>query len=166
MASDLSNERMLELRIIFDKFDFLKNGTISTSNLKSIFQQMGQAPTKDELNKLITKFDEYNKGFITFSVFLKIIINYYKEKPIEEELKISFDNFKDSQSDFITLTKIKNTLLNSGYEIDENELDQMLMEVDIDEKGALNKDEFIKLITKDIDPYIEFSIDSKNTFKK
>ena len=55
MASDLSNERMLEYRIIFDKFDFSKNGTISTYNLESVFQQMGQSPTKEELNKLITK---------------------------------------------------------------------------------------------------------------
>ena len=166
MVDDISDDRLLEYRILFDNFDLSKNGTIPSKSLETILQQLGQSPNKKEINDLIAKYDEGNLGYLSFNSFLRIIVSYFKEKPLEEELKISFDNYKDSQSDYISLSKIKHTLLNSGYDVNEDEINQMLKECDSEEKGALDREEFIKLIMKDITPYVEVQKNPKKSISQ
>ena len=144
MVDDISDDRLLEYRILFDNFDLSKNGTIPSKSLETILQQLGQSPNKKEINDLIAKYDEGNLGYLSFNSFLRIIVSYFKEKPLEEELKISFDNYKDSQSDYISLSKIKHTLLNSGYDVNEDEINQMVQIAILHDIGACKSEEKFK----------------------
>jgi Ca2+-binding EF-hand superfamily protein len=68
----ISEELISKIRRIFAILDKDKSGTIDSEELGSMFQQLGQPKTEEELKELISVVDEKNTGQIDFDALVKL----------------------------------------------------------------------------------------------
>jgi calmodulin len=62
-----------DFRTIFNIFDKDGGGSIEESEIRQVFQSLGQDPTEDEVKTMINSVDENNDGTVDFEEFLLLM---------------------------------------------------------------------------------------------
>ena len=78
-----------KIRKIFKMFDQDNDDLISIDEMRTIFRQMGQDPTEDELIDMLVEVDEDQNGTIELKEFKKMI-----DKMIEDSDDLVIEAFK------------------------------------------------------------------------
>merc|ERR1712242_312531 len=73
MADQLTDEQTAEFREAFALFDKDGDGTISTKELGTVMNSLGQKPTPQELENMIKEVDIDGNGEIDFDEFLAMM---------------------------------------------------------------------------------------------
>ena len=68
----LTTEEMKSARNAFTQFDADSSGTIDQWELQSVLQSMGQSPTQEEPQNMISEVDDNDSGTIDFTEFLQV----------------------------------------------------------------------------------------------
>merc|ERR1711934_122549 len=101
---------------------------------------LGQNPTEDELQDMISEVDPDDNRTIDFSQFLTLMAR--KESEIKEAFKV-FD--KDGNG-FIPADEIRHIITNFGPRLTYEEVDVIIREADIDGDSQINYDEFVNMM--------------------
>merc|ERR1712088_1267862 len=87
MADHLTEEQTAECREAFALFDKDGDGTISTKELGTVMNSLGQKPTSAELEAMIKEIDTDGNGEIDFDEFLAMMAKKLQESDLEEDIR-------------------------------------------------------------------------------
>ena len=89
----LTDEQIAEFREAFLVFDKDGDGTITTKELGTVMRNLGQNPSKDELEEMVNSVDDDGTGSIEFPEFLLLMSRKMKDTGVEDEIKEAFKLF-------------------------------------------------------------------------
>merc|ERR1711964_953611 len=124
----LTDEQLDEIREAFSLFDSDASGAIDVRELKAAMRALGFEIKNEELKKMVSDIDNDGNGTIEFQEFLGMMTGKMGEKDSREDIEKVFKMFK--------------------MFIDDEELQDMINQADRDGDGAINMDEFYRIMKK------------------
>lgn len=141
--AELSEERVAELRDVFDLFASTK-GVVNRKELKHILRSLGVEVRKETLARV-----QIGKtGPIDFDEFRSLMAQIINEKNIQEEIMKAFSLFDVDSTGKITFENLKRVSEQLGEIISDEELQSMIREADTDQDGAVSATEFVRIMKK------------------
>ena len=148
-------------------FDADNSGTITTEELTQALKQLGhQNASRAQLLKMVQRADKDNSGTIDFPEFLEMIgdqladlsqINSARSSALSSRLprdelieasKALFEEFDADGSGAISVDELTEIFKKLGSQKSESEIRQLVLEVDQDQSGEIEFDEFLVLIER------------------
>lgn len=131
-------------------FDKDGDGTITLAELASVMRALGQHPTQDELQMMMSSVDVDQNGVIDFDEFVGLMRNhFYSEEnapSAEAELLEAFRIFDRNGDGFITEEELRQALLNLGERLTGEQLRDMIAAADTDGNGLIDYNEFVAMM--------------------
>ena len=142
----ISEDKINEFKEAFNLFDRDKDGFITTRELGEIMKNLGQTPTEAELQDMINEVDIDGNGIIDFKEFLGIMVRKLRDSDTEEELIEAFKIFDKDGNGLISSDELLHVMITLGENTNMEEIEDLIKEVDLDEDGMINYEEFVRLI--------------------
>ena len=146
MAEKLNEEKIEELRKVFNSMDANGDGEISGAELSYALRQAGITMNSEELNDLVADLDVDGDGKVDFSEFVNLASKGFKDVDSEEELKEVFMVFDKENKGVISPGQIKYVMRCLQEQFTDEEIDELIMEGDRDGDGMLSFEEFLGLM--------------------
>ena len=153
MIHHLTDQEDVKLiRKAFESFDSNNDGRLSHQEIiDGYVSVIQQGKVEKDIKKVIKKIDQDRSGFIEYEEFVRATINK-KSFISEEKIRISFDLFKDSKSNAITVSEIKVILGLASKQFSDkvwNEIvKQIFSQIDENNDNLINYDEFKNMMIK------------------
>merc|ERR1712241_29634 len=147
MADHLTDEQTAEFREAFALFDKDGDGTISTKELGTVMNSLGQKPTPQELENMIKEVDIDGNGEIDFDEFLAMMAKKLKETDLEEDIREAFRVFDNKSSGTISTQELRHIMSNLGEKLKDHEIDEMILHADINGDGVINYNDWVSMMT-------------------
>ena len=158
VTSSLSEEDILQLKEVFDTFDYNGNGILSPNDLRNALMSYGYNANKETVYDIIAEFDEDESGGLSFKEFLRMITgslannnsninNTYKKINKKNEIERVFRKFDNKNKGFIDLDCLRRMVGEFGEEVDEGELKEIIKKVDSNQDGKISFEDFYKVMT-------------------
>lgn len=126
----------------FRLFDKNNDGSISAKELGEVINALGCKTDTDFLENLIKDNDFDGSGQIEFNEFIRMMSKANKEQDLREAFKV-FDKNGDGK---ISKMELKTVLESLGQHLTDRELDDMMNEADTNHDGAVDFEEFKKMM--------------------
>ena len=146
MVDQLTEEEIGEFKEAFTLFDKDGDGTITTKELGTIMRSLGQNPTEDELQDMISEVDGDGNGIIDFTEFLIMMDRKMTDKDSEEEIRNAFKAFDKEGKGYISASGLRNVMMNLGEQLTDEVIDEMIRQADVDGDGTINYEEFFTMM--------------------
>jgi calmodulin len=143
----LSEEKIAEFRCAFELFDKDRDGTITTTELGTVIEKLGQKPSDTDLKEMIKEVDLDGNGSIDFNEFLVLMASKMRDNDSEEEMLEAFKVFDKDQNGYVGKNDFKAIMETLGEPLTPEELDEIMKDWDEDGDGQLNYDEFKNMMT-------------------
>ena len=95
---------------------------------------------------LSPQVDADGNGTIDFPEFLSLMARKMKDTDTEEELIEAFKVFDRDGNGFISAAELRHVMTNLGEKLTDEEVDEMIREADVDGDGAINYQEFVRMM--------------------
>ena len=139
-TASISTEQIQELRDHFHVFDLNGSGWIEEDDLKRALELLGKPKDDYEVRKLLQSIDLEGDGRISFDEYTEwnrqLFIDDMKQK--FEEIDLDHNGALDKNE----LREFANHWADY-HGVTEEELDQLMYEMDINQEGTINLEEFI-----------------------
>lgn len=145
---ELTVEQKKDVQDAFNLFDPEDTGFIEARELKVALRALGFEPRKEEIKKMITEIDRDNTGKIAFEEFLKLMTDKISDKDANKEILKAFQLFDDDNTGKISFLNLKRVAMELGENLTDEELQEMINEADRDGDGAVNQEEFLRIMKK------------------
>ena len=142
-------EKTTILREAFELIDKNADGEITLDELEKLYENLGDKLNKAEIQDMINEVDLEGNGSITFEGFKGLMDRKFRDEDIEEELIETFKKFDQDNNGLIGPEDVFNLLQSFGQDITINEAEEMVKNVDLDQDGFVNYQEFVKMIFSD-----------------
>jgi centrin-1 len=144
----LSDEQMDELREAFGLFDSDNKGALDARELKAAIRALGFDVKKDQVRKMMVDIGRDPSHLISQEDFFDIMKEKMHEKGSREEVMKIFQLFDEDHLGKITLKNLKKIAIEIGDTASDEDLRDMLAEADRDGDGALNFEEFYRVMKR------------------
>ena len=144
----LTDDHLLELREAFTLFDSEHKGALDARELKAAIRAMGYEIKKDQVRKMISEVGKDPSQLVTFEDFAEMMRDKMHDKGSKEEIMKIFQLFDDEQVGKISVRNLKRIAMEIGEPVTDDELREMIDEADRDGDGALNFDEFYRVMKR------------------
>ncbi|XP_061369661.1 calcium-dependent protein kinase 2-like isoform X1 [Gastrolobium bilobum] len=151
IAENMSAEEIQGLKAMFTNMDTDKSGTITYEELKAGLQRLGSKLTEAEVKQLMEAADVDGNGSIDYIEFITATMHRHKLEK-DDQLFKAFQYFDKDNSGFITRDELETAMKEYGMgdeaTIKEiiSEVDTIISEVDTDNDGRINYDEFCAMM--------------------
>lgn len=144
IAENLSEEEIIGLKEMFKSIDTDNSGTITYEELKDGLRKLGTKLSESEVKHLIEGADVDGDGSIDYIEFITATMHLNRVER-EDHLYKAFEYFDKDKSGFITRDELVHALkhYNMG---DEKTIKEIIDEVDTDNDGRINYDEFAAMM--------------------
>lgn len=142
----ISEEKLIDCKIIFDLFDKDKDGVITTNELEDTIRAVGLNPIQSELNQIKSEIDKNNDKNIPFNKFLEIYLEFQQSALTESALRDCFKIFEKNPkkpTGKINKEEFKNAMLTLGDKLEETIFDD-IMKFAVEENGEIDYEIFIQ----------------------
>lgn len=146
IAENLSEEEIKGLKQMFNNMDTDRSGTITYEELKTGLSKLGSKLSEDEIKALMDAADVDNNGTIDYVEFITATMHRHRLDK-EDNLSKAFKFFDKDDSGYITRDELKQAMTEYGMG-DEATIDEVIQDVDTDNDGRINYDEFVAMMTK------------------
>eukprot|EP00932_Pfiesteria_piscicida_P014049 SRR837773.25740.p1 GENE.SRR837773.25740~~SRR837773.25740.p1 ORF type:complete len:208 (-),score=86.53 SRR837773.25740:31-600(-) len=126
--------------------DILRDGIISTREVRRALERLGEAPSDKEFLKVMNAVDPHATGKHSFQQFVKIMANFDRSMLTEEELTNAFKIFDKDQSGSIDAIEMQDLMKKLGYDVTPLEAHQIINEADDDGSGEVSYSEFVNKV--------------------
>ncbi|KAL9236927.1 hypothetical protein vseg_011539 [Gypsophila vaccaria] len=144
IAQNMSEEEIKGIKAMFTNMDTDNSGSITYEELKTGLAQLGSKLTEAEVKQLMEAADVDGDGTIDYTEFITATMNRHRLET-EENLLKAFRYFDKDNSGYITTDELETAMKEYGI-ADENSIKEILSEVDTDNDGQINYDEFCAMM--------------------
>ncbi|KAK9202854.1 hypothetical protein WN943_013106 [Citrus x changshan-huyou] len=146
IAENLSEEEIMGLKEMFKSMDTDNSGTITFEELKAGLPKLGTRLSESEVRQLMEAADVDGNGTIDYIEFITATMHMNRVER-EEHLYKAFEYFDKDNSGYITMEELEHALkkYNMG---DAKTIKEIIAEVDIDNDGRINYEEFAAMMRK------------------
>ncbi|GBG28233.1 Calmodulin-related protein [Hondaea fermentalgiana] len=134
----LTEEQQEQFKKVFDRFDKDNGGTIDAEELEAAMHELGQNPTKVELQEMIEAVDADKSGTIDFAEFLNMMRTKIQDRDTAEDLVDALRLFDPRQQGSVSVSVLKHALLNLGEKMTEEEVDFVFERLPLNEDGKFD----------------------------
>ncbi|KAL4333434.1 hypothetical protein GQ457_07G043110 [Hibiscus cannabinus] len=145
IAGCLSEEEIMGLKEMFKGMDTDNSGTITLEELKQGLSKQGTKLTEYEVQQLMEAADADGSGTIDYDEFITATV-HMNRMDREDHLYHAFQHFDKDNSGYITTEELEQALREHG--MTDGNLKEILSEVDADNDGRINYDEFVAMMRK------------------
>ncbi|KAG0520844.1 hypothetical protein BDA96_08G109100 [Sorghum bicolor] len=145
IAENLSEEEIAGLKEMFKMMDTDNSGQINFEELKSGLQRVGANMKEPEIYQLMQAADIDNSGTIDYGEFIAATLHLNKVER-EDHLFAAFQYFDKDGSGYITADELQQACDEFG--IEDVRLEDMIGEVDQDNDGRIDYNEFVEMMQK------------------
>ncbi|KAL3653316.1 Calcium-dependent protein kinase 17 [Castilleja foliolosa] len=146
IAGCLSEEDIMGLNEMFKGMDTDNSGTITLEELKQGLSKQGTKLSEYEVMQLMEAADADGNGTIDYEEFITATM-HMSRMDREEHLYTAFQYFDKDNSGYITIEELEQALREFGME-DGKDIKEIINEVDGDNDGRINYDEFAAMMKK------------------
>ncbi|KAG5238544.1 calcium-dependent protein [Salix suchowensis] len=146
IAGCLSEEEIMGLKEMFRGIDTDNSGTITLEELKQGLAKQGTKLSEYEVKQLMEAADADGNGSIDYDEFITATM-HLNRMDREEHLYTAFQHFDKDNSGYITTEELEQALLDFGMH-DGRDIREIISEVDADNDGRINYDEFVAMMRK------------------
>ncbi|OMO68647.1 hypothetical protein COLO4_29514 [Corchorus olitorius] len=145
IAQRLSEEEIAGLKEMFKMIDTDGSGQITYDELKIGLKRFGANLDESEFHALMKSADVDNSGTIDYEEFIAATLHLNKAEK-EDHLFAAFSYFDKDGSGYITQDELQKACQEFG--IEEIRLDEIIREVDQDNDGKIDYNEFVAMMQK------------------
>uniref|UniRef100_A0A0C9QMZ9 non-specific serine/threonine protein kinase n=1 Tax=Wollemia nobilis TaxID=56998 RepID=A0A0C9QMZ9_9CONI len=145
IAERMSEDEIAGLKEMFNMLDVDNSGTITFEELKEGLKRVGSNLMESEIRQLMDAADVDHNGTIEYGEFIAATLNLNKTDR-EDHLLAAFSYFDKDSSGYITLDEIEQACQEFG--LDNVRLEEMIQEVDQDNDGRIDYNEFVAMMHK------------------
>ncbi|KAL6503021.1 Calcium-dependent protein kinase 17 [Orobanche hederae] len=146
IAGCLSEEEIIGLKEMFKGMDTDNSGTITLEELKQGLAEQGTKLSETEVKQLMEAADADGNGTIDYEEFITATMHMNRMDK-EEHLYTAFQYFDKDNSGYITIEELEQALREFGMG-DDKDIKEIISEVDADNDGRINYDEFAAMMKK------------------
>ncbi|KAK3205493.1 hypothetical protein Dsin_019539 [Dipteronia sinensis] len=146
IAGCLSEEEIMGLKEMFKGMDTDNSGTITVEELKDGLAKQGTKLSEYEVKQLMEAADADGNGTIDYDEFITATMHLNRMDK-EEHLYTAFQHFDKDNSGYITNEELEQALRDYGMH-DGMDIKEILLEVDSDNDGKINYEEFVAMMKK------------------
>ncbi|TQD90961.1 hypothetical protein C1H46_023482 [Malus baccata] len=150
IAENLSEEEIHGLKAMFTNLDTDNSGTITYDELKSGLARLGSKLTEAEVKQLMEAADVDGSGSIDYIEFITATMHRHRLER-DEHLYKAFQYFDKDNSGFITRDELESAMKEYGMG-DEATIREIISEVDTDNDGRINYEEFSTMMKSGMQP--------------
>ncbi len=147
----LTEKDIEQLKEVFDTYDLDKNGLLAPNELRTALINAGFKCTKETIYDIIAEVDENEKGGLSFSEFLKLMVrgppSNYETK---EEIAKIFKKFDKKLKGYITIADLRDVAKELHEDVDEDILQEIVSRTDSNKDGKISFEDFYNVMTKKI----------------
>ncbi|XP_057518916.1 calcium-dependent protein kinase 1-like [Amaranthus tricolor] len=146
IAENLSEEKIIGLKEMFKSMDTDNSGTITYEELKTGLPKLGTRLSEKEVKQLMEAADVDGNGTIDYMEFITATMHMNRMEE-EDHIYKAFEYFDVDKSGYITMEELAQALkkYNMG---DAKTIREIIAEVDTDNDGKINYDEFVAMMKK------------------
>ncbi|KAJ7967687.1 Calcium-dependent protein kinase [Quillaja saponaria] len=144
IAENLSEEEIKGLKAMFTNVDTDNSGTITYEELKIGLTRIGSRLSEAEVKQLMEAADVDGNGTIDYIEFISATMHRHRLEK-DEHLYKAFQYFDKDNSGYITRDELQTALRQYGMG-DEATIRDIISEVDSDNDGRINYEEFCKMM--------------------
>jgi len=111
-------------------------------------QALGFEPTQSEITKMVADIDVDGNATIEFEEFVEMMEGKMNDKDMVDEMKKAFRLYDADSTGKIRFKDLKRVAQELGEAMTDPEIQEIIDEADRDGDGALNEDEFIRVMKK------------------
>lgn len=145
IAESLSEEEIAGLKQLFKMIDADNSGQITFEELKAGLNRVGANLKESEIYDLMQAADVDNNGTIDYGEFIAATLHMNKIER-EDHLYAAFSYFDKDGSGYITQDELQQACEEFG--IEDIRLEEMIREVDQDNDGRIDYNEFVAMMQK------------------
>ncbi|KAF3788631.1 Calcium-dependent protein kinase 1 [Nymphaea thermarum] len=145
IADSLSEDEIAGLKEMFRMIDTDNSGSITFEELKAGLKRVGANLTENEIHALMEAADVDNNGTIDYGEFIAATLHLNKAQR-EDHLFAAFSYFDKDGSGYITQDELQQACEEFG--IEDVRLEEMIYEVDQDNDGRIDYNEFVAMMQK------------------
>ncbi|KAK8615284.1 hypothetical protein V6N13_069061 [Hibiscus sabdariffa] len=146
IAGCLSEEEIQGLKEMFKGMDTDNSGTITLEELQQGLAKQGTKLNEFEVKQLMEAADADGNGTIDYDEFITATM-HMNRMDREDHLYRAFQHFDKDNSGYITTEELEQGLREHGMH-DGKEIKEIISEVDSDNDGRINYDEFVAMMRK------------------
>jgi calcium-dependent protein kinase len=150
IAENLSSEEIKGLKTMFANMDTDGSGTITYEELKSGLARLGSKLSEAEVKQLMEAADVDGNGTIDYIEFISATMNRHRIER-DEHLFKAFRYFDKDNSGHITRDELETAMKEYGMG-DEATIKDIISEVDTDNDGRINYEEFCAMMRSGTQP--------------
>lgn len=124
--------------------------SFGTKQLGDIMLLYGMKPSELDLQDMINELDTNGTGEIEFEEFVNFMKLPINNQEAEEELREAFKIFDVDGNGFISTQDLREAMTKLGERLTSEEADEMIREVNFDNQGEINIEEFIIMLTSNL----------------
>ncbi|XP_008803232.2 calcium-dependent protein kinase 10 [Phoenix dactylifera] len=145
IAESLSEDEIAGLKELFKMIDTDNSGQITFEELKAGLERAGANLKESEISALMQAADVDNSGTIDYGEFVAATLHLNKIER-EDHLFAAFSYFDKDGSGYITQDELQQACEEFG--IEDVRLEEMIREVDQDNDGRIDYNEFVAMMQK------------------
>lgn len=146
IAESLSEEEIRGLKEMFKSMDTDNSGTVTFEELKGGLARFGSKISESEVRQLMDAADVDGNGTIDYLEFITATM-HMNRMDREDHLYTAFQFFDKDSSGYITKEELEQALKDYGMG-DQETIKDIIAEVDTDNDGRIDYDEFVAMMSK------------------
>ena len=120
----LPPEKLEESKIVFNLYDFKKQGVISVDSVELLCKNLGAYVPSDDIKEF--KENYFEEGVVNYEKFLVFFAEHYVKKIDKQQLINSFQFLDKAKTGTISAQELKHSLMVVGDRLNEKEADELL----------------------------------------
>ena len=123
-AEQLPPEKEAECKVVFNLYDFKRQGVISVDSVEIICKNLGAYVPTDDIKEF--KETYYEEGVVNYDKFLVFFAEHYLKKIDKTQLINAFQFLDKAKTGTVNAQDLKHSLMVVGDKLSEKEADNLL----------------------------------------